>query len=68
MLQPCHPDANFFEKTASGGQNDIILPCIYFHFRIRGISFISTVTSVDNATIVRMMQLNVSPIMLVFSH
>lgn len=52
MLQPGHPDANFFEKTASGGQNGIILPCIYFHFRIMGISFISTVSSVDNTTIV----------------
>ncbi len=45
----------FFEKIASldlGGQNGIILPCIYFHFRNMRISSISKVTRVDKATIV----------------
>ncbi len=44
------------EKIASlsqlGGQNGIILPCMYFHFRSMRICFISKVASVDKATIV----------------
>ncbi len=47
---------HFFEKAVSlsklGGQNGIILPCIYFHFRNVRVSFISEVKSIDKATIV----------------